>query len=290
MTRPDGRASARIAVNGVHLNVDVRGQGPALLLLHGFTGSAATWTPHLDAWRGFTTVAVDLLGHGASDCPADQRRYRMERCAEDLVALLDRLDVRRAAVLGYSMGGRIALRLALQAPERLWAMVLESASPGIEDASEREERARSDADLAEAIERDGVEAFLERWQALPLFASQARLPAALQEELRRQRLRNDPRGLASSLRGMGAGQQEPLLARMGGIRMPVLAIAGALDDKYCALARRMAVALPCARTEIVPDAGHAVHLERPQAFAGAARGFLEGCALREQRREGVRCQ
>ncbi len=280
----------RIGVNGVHLNVEVSGEGPTLLLLHGFSGSAATWAPHVEAWRGFTTVAVDLLGHGASDCPADPRRYRMERCLEDLVALLDHLDVRRAAVLGYSMGGRVALRLALHAPGRLWALVLESASPGIEDASEREARARSDADLAEDIEREGVEAFGERWQALPLFASQARLPAAVREELRRQRLGNDSRGLAGSLRGMGAGRQEPVLARMGDIRMPVLVIAGALDDKYCGLALRMAAALPCARTEIAPDAGHAVHLERPEAFAGAVRGFLEECLPREQRREGVRCQ
>ena len=283
----------RIAVNGVNLNVDVRGRGPALLLLHGFTGSAATWTPHLSAsggWRGFTTVAVDLLGHGASDCPADPRRYRMERCLEDLVALLERLDVRRTAVLGYSMGARVALHLALQAPERLWALILESASPGIEDACEREARARSDAALAEAIERDGVEAFVERWQALPLFDSQARLPAAVRQELRRQRLGNDQRGLANSLRGLGAGQQAPVLARMGGIGIPALLIAGALDDKYCDLARRMAAALPCARTEIVPDAGHAVHLERPEAFAGAVRGFLQECLPREQRREGVRCR
>ena len=283
----------RIAVNGVHLNVEVSGEGPPLLLLHGFSGSAATWTPHLEAWQGFTGIAVELLGHGASDCPADRRRYHMERCLDDLVALLDRLPAsggRRAAVLGYSMGGRVALRLALRAPERLWALVLESASPGIEDASERAARARSDAGLADDIERDGLEAFVERWQAMPLFASQASLPVAVREELRRQRLQNDPRGLAGSLRGLGAGQQEPVLARMDEIRIPVLLLTGALDDKYCALARRMAAALPCARTESVPDAGHAVHLERPQAFAGAVRGFLEESLQRERRREGVRCQ
>ena len=303
MTRPDGprrapvrgRAlrgspSARVAVNGVHLNVDVRGEGPPLLLLHGFTGSAGTWAPHLDAWREFTTVAVDLLGHGGSDCPADPRRYRMERCVEDLVALLDHLGVDRAAVMGYSMGGRVALRLALQAPERLWALVLESASPGIEDEAEREARIRSDADLAGAIERDGIEAFVERWQAMPLFATQARIPDAVRDELRRQRLRNDARGLAGCLRGMGAGQQEPVLASMGDIRMPALLLAGALDGKYCALARRMAASLPCARTEIVPDAGHAVHLEQPAAFADAVRGFLDDCLQGEQRREGARCR
>ncbi len=220
----------RLAVNGVHLNVEVRGEGPALLLLHGFTGSGATWTPHLGAWQGFTTVAVDLLGHGESDAPTGPDRYRMECCVEDLTALLDRLDIRRAAVLGYSMGGRIALHLALSAPERLWALVLESASPGIEDPSEREERVGSDATLAEAIERDGVEAFVDRWQAQPIFATQARLPAAVREELRRQRLRSDPRGLANSLRGVGAGVQEPVLARLGELRIPALLLAGALDE------------------------------------------------------------
>ena len=274
----------RMAVNGVALNVEMRGEGPALLLLHGFTGSGATWTPHLEAWQGCTTVALDLLGHGDSDAPADPARYRIERCVEDLTALLDRLSIRRAAVLGYSMGGRVALHMALHAPDRLWALVLESASPGIESTAEREERVRSDAALAEAIERDGIAAFVDRWQAQPVFASQARLPAAVREALRRQRLRNDSRGLANSLRGMGAGAQEPVLARMGEIRVPVLVLAGALDEKYYTLGRRIAAALPCARLETVTDAGHALHLERPQAFAAAVRRFLEDCKRSEEGR------
>ncbi len=280
----------RVAVNGVQLNVEQRGEGPALLLLHGFTGSGATWTPHLEAWRGFTTMAVDLLGHGESDRPRDPTRYRMERCVDDLTALLDRLGIRRAAVLGYSMGGRVALRLALHAPERLWALVLESASPGIEDAAEREERVRSDAALVGEIERDGVGAFIDRWQALPLFASQERAPASARQELRRQRLRNDPLGLANSLRGMGAGAQQPVFDRLGEIRTPALLLAGALDEKYCAFARRVTSALPCARLQIVPEAGHAVHLEQPQAFAGAVGEFLESCARSEERKEGVPCR
>ena len=280
----------RVAVNGVELNVEQRGEGPALLLLHGFTGSGTTWTPHLEAWRGFTTVAVDLLGHGESDQPRDPTRYRMERCVDDLTALLDQLGIRRAAVLGYSMGGRVALRLALHAPERLWALVLESASPGIEDAAEREERVRSDAAMADEIERDGVAAFIDRWQAMPLFASQERAPASARQELRRQRLRNDPLGLANSLRGMGAGAQQPVFDRLGELRTPALLLAGALDEKYCAFARRAALALPCARLQIVPDAGHAVHLEQPQAFVGAVREFLESCARNEERKEGVPCR
>ena len=286
----------RVAVNGVHLNVQLQGEGPALLLLHGFTGSSATWMPHLSAsggWRGFTTVAVDLLGHGDSDCPPDPRRYGMERCVEDLTALLDQLGVRRVAVVGYSMGGRVALHLALSASggaDRLWALVLESASPGIEDASEREERLRSDAAVAEAIEREGIAAFVDRWQAQPLFATQGRLPATARERLRRQRLRNDPVGLGNSLRGMGAGAQEPVFDRLSEIRTPTLVLAGSEDEKYCALARRTAAALPRARLQIVPEAGHAVHLERPGAFAEAVREFLEECLPSEQRRERVSCR
>ncbi len=276
-------------VNGVRLNVHVRGEGPAMLLLHGFTGSTATWTPHLTAFEGFTAVAVDLLGHGGSDTPPTPSRYRMERCVDDLTSLLDSLEIERAAVLGYSMGGRIALQLAFQAPERLWALVLESASPGLEDIAEREERVRSDGALANEIERDGIAAFVDRWQAVALFASQDRLPATVREELRRQRLRNKPVGLANSLRGAGAGVAEPVLNRLGEIRIPTLLIAGALDQKYVALAHKMDEALPCARMHIVPEAGHTTHLEQPDAFDSAVREFLRAYVGAGERKEATPC-
>jgi len=269
----------RIAVNGVHLNVETAGNGPALLLLHGFTGSASTWAPHLDRWRGFTTIAVDLLGHGNSDCPADPRRYGFKHAVADLLGILDRLGVTQAAVLGYSMGGRLALHLALHCtrhlPERLSALVLESTSPGIEDESERRARARSDRTLAAAIERDRIESFVERWEALPLLATQEHLPAGARERLRRQRLANDPQGLANSLRGMSVGVQEPLLAHLGKIDAPVLLIAGVLDEKYRKLAQQMAARLPRSRVETVSEAGHAVHLEQPVVFARTVQSFLD---------------
>jgi 2-succinyl-6-hydroxy-2,4-cyclohexadiene-1-carboxylate synthase len=280
----------QIPANGVNLNVEVRGQGPALLLLHGFTGGSATWAPHVDAWPGFTAVAVDLLGHGDSDCPADPQRYRMERCVEDLLALLDCLGIHQVAALGYSMGGRVALHLALGAPERLWALILESASPGIKDAAERQARVQSDTALAEAIEREGIESFVNRWEALPLFASQAHLPAAVRETLRCQRLRNDQRGLANSLRGIGAGVQEPLLGRLGEIQVPALLIVGAMDETYSALASQMAAVLPCAQVEVVPEVGHTVHLERPTAFSEMVRDFLNESLATEQRREDAKCR
>ncbi|HWQ28999.1 MAG TPA: 2-succinyl-6-hydroxy-2,4-cyclohexadiene-1-carboxylate synthase [Dehalococcoidia bacterium] len=270
---------SRVEVNGIALNVEQWGEGRPLLCLHGFTGSASTWAPFAGAWPGWRIVAVDLIGHGASDAPADPARYAMERAVDDLAAVLEATGVRRATVLGYSMGGRVALHFALLAPERVEALILESASPGIDDAAERAARARSDEELAAFIEREGIEAFVDRWESLPLFATQRSLPADTLARQRAQRLANRPEGLANSLRGMGAGAQRPLRSRLGEIRVPALVIAGALDDRYRALAYEMARSMPQATAVIIPGAGHAPHLERPGDFARAVGAFLDGRGL-----------
>lgn len=266
-----------IRVNGVRLHVVRGGDGPALLLLHGFTGNADTWEPLLPTLRArFHTVAPDLIGHGRSAVPPRPDRYAMDQCVADLVALLDAFGIDRAAVLGYSMGGRVALHLALAAPERVSALVLEGASPGIADPDERAARVASDAALADRIEHQGLGPFVDAWERLPLFASQRRLPQAARARLRAQRLSHDPRGLANSLRGMGAGVMPPVHDRLSEIRVPVLLIVGELDGKYVALAHDMAAAIPRATVAIIPDAGHAAHLEHPEAFTQAVLRFLVG--------------
>lgn len=266
----------RIAVNGIQLNVETsgRGDGPALLLLHGFTRDARAWEPLLPCFDGYRTVRVDLIGHGKSDAPADPSRYTMAHAVEDLTALLHHLEVDRAALLGYSLGGRVALHFAVEAPQLLWALVIESASPGIEDAAERAARASSDEALAASIEREGVEAFADRWQEQPLFASQSRLPATILDEQRRQRLENSTTGLANSLRGMGAGAQGYLLPELKHITVPSLFLAGELDERYAALAPLMAREVPGAEHRIIPDAGHTTHLEQPKTFAQLVAEFL----------------
>ena len=268
----------RLTTNGVTYHVEMQGSGPAVFLLHGFTGSSATWAPHLAALKAFTTVRIDFLGHGRSDAPADVQRYGMEACVDDVLAIREHLGLRRCALVGYSMGGRVAMRVALQAPERLWALVLESASPGIADPAERRARAAQDTKLAARIRNDGVAAFANYWQALPLFASQSRLPEATRQVLRHQRLQHTADGLANSLQGLGAGMQESVLQRLRDLRLPVLLLAGALDDKYCGLANDMAPLLPCSRVRIVPDAGHAVHLEQPAVFDATVGDFLHAHA------------
>lgn len=266
----------RIAVNGINLNVETsgRGDGPALLLLHGFTRDARAWQPLLPCFEDYRTIRVDLIGHGKSDAPADAARYSMEHAVEDLTALLHHLDIERTALLGYSLGGRVALHFAVEAPQLLWALVIESASPGIEDDMERDARFASDSQLAASIESDGLEAFADRWQAQPLFASQRQLPAAVLDEQRRQRLDNSPLGLGNSLRGMGAGAQRWLMPDLPHIDAPTLFLAGALDQRYAAMAPVMATAVPGAEHQVIEGAGHTVHLERPEPYAALVTDFL----------------
>ena len=266
---------AGIPVNGVHLNVETRGAGPPLLMLHGFTGSAATWAPAMAHFApGHRVVAPDLLGHGRSDAPVHPSRYRAGRTVADIVAMLDQLGLRTVSVLGYSMGGRLALGLASTAPERVAALVIVSASPGLRGAAARRARAQQDGLLADAIERDGVPAFVEQWERLPIFATQASLPPATRERVRAERLGHSARGLANSLREMGQGVQPPLHARLPLLRMPALILTGELDAAYCALGKEMERLMPHARLAVVPGAGHAVHLEQPEVFRGLVVEFL----------------
>jgi 2-succinyl-6-hydroxy-2,4-cyclohexadiene-1-carboxylate synthase len=266
---------ARIAVNGVHYNVERTGDGPPLVLLHGFTGSVATWAARIAVFaREFDTVAIDLLGHGDSTAPADPARYRSEYMVADLAALLDRLGIERAAWLGYSMGGRVALQVAVACPAIVAALVLEGASPGIADPAARAARVDGDEALADLIEREGIAAFVARWERLSLFASQERLPAAVRVALRRQRLANDPVGLANSLRGMGQGAQPPLHDRLADVDVPTLLVVGEEDAKFRRLAVEMAATMPAARVAIVAEAGHAAHLEQPDAFDRIVLSYL----------------
>ncbi len=273
----------RLTINGARLNVIVQPGphgAPTLVLLHGFTGSAASWQPVMARLQDmFRCVAIDALGHGDSDAPADPARYGMAHVVGDVLAIMDRLGEQRCLLLGYSMGGRMALQLAVAAPQRLSGLILESASPGLRGADERAARRAADEALARLLEEEGVAAFVDRWERLPLFASQQRLPETTRRALRAQRLRNNPRGLAMSLRGAGTGAQEPLHERLTTLAVPTLLIAGALDDKYCAIARQMATQAPQARLAIVPDAGHNVHLEQPERFVALVREFARDQTL-----------
>ncbi len=265
----------RVAAGDVSLNVCEAGNGPPLVLLHGFTGSAAQWAPHTAEFgRRFRTIAIDLLGHGQSDCPGDPARYRMERCLVDLAAVLDCLRVEKTAWLGYSMGGRVALAFALAYPERVRALVLEGASPGIADPGERRERVFGDEAIADRIERGRMEDFADAWMSQPLFASQARLGPAALAAARAERAANNPVGLANCLRGLGTGAQEPLWDRLPEVAIPILLVVGEEDAKFRSIAAAVADRVSHAKVVLIPEAGHTTHLENPPAFRKCVMEFL----------------
>ena len=268
------------AGDGLTLRIELSGTGPPLLLLHGFTGSAATWDSLREALDArFTIIAVDLPGHGRSSSPADYARFALHRLADDLASVLDTLGFERAGVLGYSMGGRAALEFALHYPARVAALLLESASPGIEDQHERAARVDSDMALADMIERDGMEAFVQFWEHLPIWSSRASLGVDERAAVRRQRLENDPAGIANSLRGAGAGARPSVIGKLGTLTMPTLLVAGSLDPKFVALARAMHDGIPDSRVAVVKGAGHTIHLERPAEFGELADAFFTRVAL-----------
>jgi 2-succinyl-6-hydroxy-2,4-cyclohexadiene-1-carboxylate synthase len=165
------------------------------------------------------------------------------------------------------MGGRLALYFALHYPHRLRSLLLESSSPGLATAEERSARRQRDDELATWIEAHEITAFVARWEALPLWSSQTAVSTAKRSALRAQRRQNSRRGLANSLRGMGTGVQPPLWDNLPQLTLPVQLISGALDQKFVQINKKMAALLPAARLNIVPEAGHTVHWERPEFFA-----------------------
>jgi 2-succinyl-6-hydroxy-2,4-cyclohexadiene-1-carboxylate synthase len=239
------------------------GVRPPLVLLHGFTQTRQSWRRTVLALEGrYRALVPDLPGHGQS-----ARRTPSFDACDGYVRALAPGD--EPFVLGgYSMGGRVALHAALAVRERVRALVVVGASPGIADAAERAERRTADEALAERIEALGVEAFAREWAAQPLFAGQ---PARVAAAAHADRLRNTAAGLAAALRGLGTGVMPPLWDRLGELAMPVTLVAGERDAKFRALADAMAAKLPDARLVVVPDAGHAVHLEAPDAVAWALR-------------------
>ena len=246
------------------------GHGPLLLALHGFTGSGWTWASLARelAGAGFCVLAPALPGHGAT-VPAVPPT--VERTADALVRSLggDPVDL-----LGYSLGARIALRIAIDHPAAVRRLLLEAPSAGIADPAMRAARREADERRAAVLEAAGLAAFLDEWEREPVLAAEASLPEPVRAHQRAIRETHAPAGLAASLRAAGQGSMPPLHARLAGISVPTLVIVGA-DDPARARGEAVAAGIPGARLAIVPEAGHAVHLSQPDLFAALVRGFLE---------------
>lgn len=250
-------------MNRLHTETLGEPGSPRVVLVHGFTQTGRCWGPVDERLaRHHEVVLVDAPGHGGSSA--------VDVAFGDAAALVGEAGG-RSTYVGYSMGGRLALALALGRPDLVERLVLVGASPGIADEAERAARARADEHLADRIEALGVAAFLDEWLARPLFAGLS--PAAAH---RRQRLANTPAGLASSLRRCGTGAQPSLWERLGALAMPILLVVGAEDAKFDAVADAMAGAIGAnAVVARIAGAGHTAHLEQPEAFLAVVEPFLD---------------
>ena len=231
----------------------------SLVLLHGFSGTRHAWdgvAAQLSPAR-YRPLALDLPGHGDfADAP---RPISFESCVAHVLAKAPE----RFALGGYSLGGRVALHVALAAPERVTRLLLVSTSAGIEDDAQRAARRADDRRLADELERAPFERFIARWRAQPLFADE---PPAVGALARADQRRNDPRALAAAMRGIGTGEMAPLWRRLGELAMPTLVVAGARDAKYGALGERMVDLIPHGRLAVIAG-GHALLLESPVELA-----------------------
>ncbi len=265
-----------IDARGVPLWIDQIGKGPPVVLLHGFASEGRSLRPlvwELD--RQLTTISVDLIGHARSGSPLSSEHYRLDQIVLDLVEVLHTSGFERAAWFGHGLGSRVALEVALRCPDAVTTLVLEGTAPGIRSDEQRARHSAEQQALAARIQTNGIPAFVDYWESLPLWDSQrTNLTEPQRQALQKERYSHTATGLAKVLRGAGIDGGEWVGDRLRDLTVPVLLIAGSLDAGAVASAEWMAAQLPSATLRVVEDAGHAAHLERPEAFGALVREFL----------------
>ncbi|WP_243300134.1 2-succinyl-6-hydroxy-2,4-cyclohexadiene-1-carboxylate synthase [Bacillus litorisediminis] len=267
--------SIYVKIRGVQYHLKISGSGAPLWLLHGFTGSSKTWDELASLLSPYRTiVAIDLLGHGKTESPSSADRYTMNEQVEDLNQIRKQLSFDSIELLGYSMGGRVALSYTILKKPYVKKLILESSSPGLISEAERIERQENDFSLALKIKNEGLQSFVDYWANIPLFATQKLLPDSVQEKIRHERLLQNPIGLANSLIGLGTGSQPSWWNRLHEIDIPILFITGQKDQKFLKIAEQMKKRIPHASHINVFNAGHAIHVELPQNFGKIVKEFV----------------
>lgn len=252
---------------------EITGSGHPVVLLHGFTGSRSTWDTFVQTWQHhYTCIVIDLPGHGETTVHTPRS---MKECCEDLAAFLTHLDLPAIHLVGYSMGGRIALSFAMFYPELLLSLTLESSSPGLTSEDEQIARRKQDERLANMIEAKGMKAFVHYWENIPLFSTQKNLPEHVQLKIQKERLSQSAPGLANSLRWMGTGVQPSWWEELPKFTIPTLLIVGSSDQKFVKINKMMKRQFENAHLEIIHNAGHAVHIEHPEKFNQLVGNFLQ---------------
>jgi 2-succinyl-6-hydroxy-2,4-cyclohexadiene-1-carboxylate synthase len=253
-----------------------RADRPTVVLLHGFLGDKEDWLDFLKRpGDSFDTIAIDLPGHGSST-EVPERYFNFDECSDAIAGVLTSIGVARYCLIGYSMGGRIALYHALRHEDKIRSLVMISANPGIKSEDERRERYEADLRLATDLESRGLDSFIDRWYSQPLFDSLKMHPGF--ERTKTRRLDGSAEALSRALRAFSVGAQPPLWDQLADLTIPVLCVAGERDQQYVELATRTADLCRRGKLCIISGAGHAVHLEEPQELAPAVRPFINAHA------------
>lgn len=262
-----------ITIENLQYHVQIRGKGYPVICLHGFAEDLTTWDNIY--LSGYAFITIDMIGHGQSDKPREKICYTLDLILEHLHAVINKVVEGPYTLLGYSLGGRIALAYALQYPQGLSSLILESSSYGTEIEGERLERQGSDLVLAEKIMENGIEWFQQYWSDLSIFASQKNLPLEIQLQIQNRRLQNKEIALANMLLGMGQGVFPYLKEKIAHLNVPTLYVSGELDKKYNKIGKDFCKQNSKVQCAIVPNAGHNVHLEKADEFMVLITGFLE---------------
>lgn len=265
-----------IEIEGVNYHIEILNEDKEqeLVFLHGFTGSSKTWHNITPLFVDYKIILIDLLGHGNTNSPVNSERYKMEFQLRDLDLLFKQLSLKDFALVGYSMGGRVALAYSCTYSAVVSILVLESASPGLRNEEQRSIRRMRDAALAERVVSEGIDSFVKGWEKTPLFSTQEILSDEVKSAVRTERLAQHPIGLANSLLGMGTGAQNSYWEEISELKNPVLLFTGILDAKFTEIAEEMVLLMPeSEHKEIL--AGHALHVEKPVEFATIVNEYLK---------------
>lgn len=250
----------QIHIGEYYYGVTVMGTGKPLVCFHGFSESGSTWDGI--KVQGYRLIRIDSMGHGRSARPMELQPYELLQMLSDLHKVIYAVAGERYALMGYSMGARLALLYALEYPHEVTHLILESGSVGIEDEGGRQDRYVADQALAERIRAHDITWFSETWAKLEIFRTQQGLPTKVQQQIRGRRLLNSPHALAFTLEGSGQGTMPYVGHRLSELTMPICYISGELDAKYTAIGAKYFGDVH----RIVPQVGHNVHVEAPEAY------------------------
>lgn len=261
-----------IEIENIKYHLQIKGEGKPIICLHGFSENLSTWK--LLELENYQLILIDLIGHGESDKPLPSKCYSLEIIIKHLNKLIYQLGLKKYSMLGYSMGGRIALAYTLAYPNKIDRLVLESASYGECDLVNRLKRCKSDLELAKKIRENGIEWFNEYWSSLSIFESQRRLPKSIIDKIAKRRLLNAAYALSNTLLCTGQGQFPCLKNQIFNLSMPVLYISGEYDKKYGQMGNEFAKLNFNIKHKIIKGVGHNTHIEDINAFIEVLSTFL----------------